>query len=428
MSRRILGALAITAALAFAVAIPAQADDVNVTVTIPGSGGPVTLSDAQLRWGLNEESGSGAFFGGCNFLSAGIAGDAGSSHVWPNGNPYYHSAAGNVTIERPVVSGATSTYREVAWGERCLDPAGNRLTSSGFNSSGQQVVIDGGTGELDPDQGTATVRWEGAFTVAYYGGMTYWWASDPVLTVVGGVGTLTATAGGFGASMEDGSRWVPLPEQQIVLANLGPVELDDETGFAVTPAYNGVTVDVPAGATSQVRSGEAWGSFPQSFIDFQFESGQGSYWYSSGGLRDRAKPATTVYVSYDAQRPVTVPPPLVLEPPSGLGPGLGGGVGTGLGNGSGSGGGGGSRVPTTVSPTPVAPMVTDLDSPFVQSAAFVPETLLPSTGLIPDGGALPGMGPAERLAWALSGVFALSGAALVGFRKGWLILPWLISR
>ncbi|WP_154796283.1 hypothetical protein [Occultella kanbiaonis] len=426
MSRRILGALALAAALAFSAVPPAHADDVNVTVTIPGAGGPVTLSDAQLRWGLNDETGSGAFFGGCNFLSAGIAGDAGSSHVWVNGNPHYHSSDGNVTIERPVGSGAGTSYREATWDERCLDPAGNRLSSSGFNSSGQQVVIDGGTGEMDPDEGTATVRWEGSFTVAYYGGMTYWWASDPVLTVVDGIGTLTATAGGFGASMEDTSKWVPLPERQIVLANLGAVDLDAETGFAALPAYSGVTVNVPGGATAQVRTGDAWGSFPQPFIDFQFQTGQGSYWYSSGGLRDRAKPATTVYVSYDAQHPVMVPPPVLVEPPSGIGPGFGGGSGTGAAGGNGSGGSGGGRTPSRVAPTAVAPLVTD--SPFVSTAALAPDTLLPSTGLIPDVGALPGMDPAEQLAWALSGVFALSGAALVGFRKGWLILPWLISR
>ncbi|TDE98913.1 hypothetical protein EXU48_01590 [Occultella glacieicola] len=424
MKRRLLAALALTAALAFAAA-PAQADDVNVTVTIPGSAGPVTLSDAQLRWGLNGEVGSGAFFGGCNFLSAGIAGDAGSSHVWSNDNPYYASSDGNVTIERPVGSEAGATYREATWDERCLDPAGNRLGSTGFNSSGQQVVIDGGTGEMDPDAGTATVRWDGSFTVVFYGGMTYWWASDPVLTVVDGIGTLTATAGGFGASMENTSTWVALPERQIVLADLGAVDLEAENGFAGLPAYTGVTVSLPAGATEQVRTGEAWGSFPQSFIDFQFRTGQASYWYSSGGLRDRAKPATAVYVSYDAQHPVTVPPPTLVDPPTGLGPGAGTGGGTGLGSGT---GGGGGRTPSVVAPTPLAPLVTDPDPPFLQTAAFAPDTLLPSAGLIPDGGYLPGMDPAEQLAWALTGVFALSGAALVGFRKGWLILPWLISR
>ncbi len=69
--------------LATLTATPATAApgdlDISVTVpsatTAPGTGDPFTVSNASFRWGINAEAGSGAFFGGCNFLSAGVVGD-----------------------------------------------------------------------------------------------------------------------------------------------------------------------------------------------------------------------------------------------------------------------------------------------------------------------------------------------------------------
>lgn len=61
--------------------------------------------------------------------------------------------------------------------------------------------------------------------------------------------------------------------------------------------------------SDQIRSGSSWGSFPQDFVDFQFLTGQASYWYSSGGTRDAAKPTTPLYISYDATNAVAPVPP-----------------------------------------------------------------------------------------------------------------------
>jgi len=80
-----------------------------------------------------------------------------------------------------------------------------------------------------------------------------------------------------------------------VLADITGAEVTDE-GLSVTPDYRGV--EVTTESTPQNRTAATWGSFPQSFIDFQQLTGQSSYWYSSGGSRDAAKPTTPLNVSY----------------------------------------------------------------------------------------------------------------------------------
>ncbi|MFD5574521.1 hypothetical protein [Streptomyces cadmiisoli] len=95
----------------------------------------------------------------------------------------------------------------------------------------------------------------------------------------------------------------------MTLASLSGVEVGPQ-GFTVTPDYLGESVTVPAGTTGQAAksgSNEAyWGAFPQSFVDFQQLTGQSSYWFTSGGARDRAKPATPLTVAYtiDSTDPV----------------------------------------------------------------------------------------------------------------------------
>ncbi|WP_436846340.1 HtaA domain-containing protein [Streptomyces shenzhenensis] len=116
-----------------------------------------------------------------------------------------------------------------------------------------------------------------------------------------GTGTLTATVTGYGADMNDPGKWVPLPATTVTLADLSGVELG-ASGFTVAPDYLGVSVSVPAGTTGQPAKSDGnkayWGSFPQSFVDFQQLTGQSSYWFTSGGSRDAAKPTTPLTVGY----------------------------------------------------------------------------------------------------------------------------------
>lgn len=406
------------AVLALAVSVgaaaPATADDLTIDITVPGTvDGPFTVSDAQLRWGVNQETGGGAFFGGCNFLSAGEVGDTDGGRVWTEQDGFFRSTAGAVTIEKPYLSDGVVEYREMPFADRCLGPDGRPVSTSQVAGTGVHAVIDGGVGQVDPATGRATIAWRGSFTVVFYGGLTYWWVTDPVLRLEGGMGTLTATLGGFGSDRDDMSRWTELEPTEVVLADLSGVSLAGSLGFAALPAYRGVTAELPADAPAQVRTGEHWGAFPQSFLDFQQDTGQLAYWYSSGASRDAAKPATTLYVSYEADAPV---------PP---------------GDEDDGGGGGGDDDPTpdnppnpppepTAVPRPpaprgVAPGVADAAGGETLPGAVMAQTVLPQQpGLIP---AAPAADREHLLPLAIAGLLAATAAAVVAFRRGWLVLP-----
>lgn len=444
-------ALLLSALAAVLTPLPtvAQEDEISLGVEIPGDldGGRLELEDAQLRWGLNAESGNGAFFGGCNFLSAGAAGDKGGSVVWSDDDargddPLYRSRAGQVRIEKPTADGG---WEIQTWQNKCLAPDGGSVMPPSANSvSGATVVMEGGTGLVDTDEHTAEIAWEGAATVVFYGGMTYWWFADPVLTVQpDGSGELTATAGGYGASMDDPSLWVELEAREVTMATFSGARFGED-GLAVTPHYRGVEIEILPGGPSgpQVREGSDWGSFPKDFVDFHAETGQAAYWYASGGIVDRHKPATPIWVSYDVSRPVDpgyVPPePSPAIPPPGLGGGSAGdqsaesgrtgadlpsaagalpGSGSGAGGGLGPGGSGAAEDPGEAEDPGRAEL---LEPTGVLPAAYEWLTADGLIGIAAESFA----DPRARLMVALGAVGLLSGTAFLGFRRGWLQLPW----
>ncbi|MCS5716102.1 hypothetical protein NVV95_16270 [Herbiconiux sp. CPCC 205716] len=290
--------LAVTAAAALAAGLA-------LTATTAASAAPSagTITDASFTWGLSNEAGGGAYFGGCNFLSAGTAGDTGSSRLWTEADGFYSAESGDVSIVKPDASGALVP---ASWATKCQTPAGTAVSPGSTASLTKNAVVFGGGSGTAAADGSIEISWTGSFTVAFYGGLTYWTATDPVLTLdPSGDGVLTATASGYGTSMEDQSQWVPVAARQIVLADIAGASADDE-GFSVTPAYLGVPVTTSG--TPQATSGASWGSFPQSFVDFQTATGQASYWYSSGGSRDAAKPASPLAVSYSLEGAVVIPP------------------------------------------------------------------------------------------------------------------------
>jgi len=307
----VLRAALATALLLGFGASPATAagpDDVIVTVPGPGGdpgGGDGAIVDAQLRWGLNAESGGGAFAGGCNFLSAGVAGDAGGARVWGESDGLYRAEDGRVRVEKPTAEGRWTT---ASWATKCQDPTGAPVSvASTASTTGNQVVIDGGTGTRR--DGALDIRWSGSFTVVFYGGMTYWSVTDPQLILdAAGNGQLTASASGYGTSMDDMTAWSPIAAQTIVLADIRAADLSSAGGFTVTPQYLGV-LSVGSGQVARSGTNEAyWGSFPQSFVDFHRVTGQQGYWLTTGGVRDAAKPASPLTVSYSSAAPVAVPP------------------------------------------------------------------------------------------------------------------------
>ncbi len=279
--------------------------------TAPAEAAEIEVSDAQLRWGVSNEANNSAFAPGTfNFFSAGKIGDpaAGGQQItnpsagasWSNGAAAGWSAtSGNVTIEKEQADGS---YAPATWAGTRTSPTGGSLgTPTTQTFSDHQVVIDSGAGTVDPVTNTAEIAWDGDFTVVFYSGMSFFYVSDPVLTVdADGTGEITATGSGFASSQQDMEVWEPVAPTEITLATLTGVEVTDD-GFITTPDYLGVEYDAGEG-TPQVAESPAneahWGSFPQSFVDFAALTGAGPYWYSSGGSVDPNKPALPIEVSY----------------------------------------------------------------------------------------------------------------------------------
>lgn len=264
----------------------AVAGNTTPTPTPTDDPGGTDAGGATLYWGLNKESTSGAFYGGCNFLVAGSGPVRGSSGVWNESE--YRSADGDVTVIKP--NGAT--FEQASWANTCADRGGVAVSTRrpGSYSESQVRITDGEVTKAS--DGSLRVQWRGSFTVAFYGGLAYWSATDPLLVVdASGSGRVTATGSGYGASMQDASKWVKLDDRTITLANLGGIDaatVERDGGFALTPDYLGVSYTGTGSSQGVVGSGDGtatgqaartaangsyWGSFPSDFVDFQNETG-----------------------------------------------------------------------------------------------------------------------------------------------------------
>ncbi|MFS0795160.1 hypothetical protein [Microbacterium sp. 1P10AE] len=282
-------------------------------VAAPAHAAASTVDGAVFRWGINAEANAAAFAPGTvNLLSAGIVTATSSSDRVTSTN--WKQSDGNVEILKLQADGS---YADATFAGLRTDAAGTTITTGNGLNSGHIVEISGGTGTVDVDANTAVIQWTGSFTSAFYSGMTRSWITDPKLTVASdGTGTVTATLGGYGTSMDDPDKFESLtPETDVVVATLTGVDVT-ATGFTVTPDYLGRTVTVPAGSVAQVTGGASSGAFPQPFIDFQIKTGQGSYWYSSGGSADVRKPATPLSIAYTVAP--TAGPTVTVSKTSGL--------------------------------------------------------------------------------------------------------------
>jgi len=300
---------------------------VEVPVTKPVIG-RTDLDDAVFRWGINNESSNGAYFGGCNYLTAGKVNNPGAAVVFGSAAASgYRSEDGNVTVVKPNAAGE---YQPATWENKCKTRSGTTVTTSVTSAfTEQQLVITGGEGWVDPSTNSGELQWDGDFTVVFYGGLTFWYGSDPKLTVEHGVGTVTATLGGYGSDMDDLSKWTTLEDRTVTLATLTGVRMTSK-GFTVTPDYLGVAIDSEGareGQPAKTADNVAyWGSFPQDFVEFQKLTGQSSYWFTSGGAQDRSKPTLPLTVVYSSLldesgagegggEGVSVTPPEVQAPP-----------------------------------------------------------------------------------------------------------------
>lgn len=421
-------------AVSSAQAAPIDNSAVEIEVVIPAAKA-IATKDGQLRWGINAESSSGAHFGGCNFLSAGVAGDSGSSRVWTQADGFYRAKAGDTTIVKPTAKG---TWVPDSWAGRCQDASGRTVgTDTTERGTGAQILMEAGVGSIDAAQGKATISWKGAFTVASYGGLSYWSVSDPVFTVANGRGKLQATASGYAADRLDSTVWNKVAPRTVTLATASKVALGAK-GIVFTPDYTGVRVERVDPAQERAKSG--WGAFPQNFVDFHAHTGQAAYWYSSGAIRDAAKVPTEVRISFSANDPVAPQKPLpeVVAPPTSPV----------------------SKPDPETNSGQESPAAAPTTAP-VTTQEPIPGTIMPGSplggevladGSISTSDPIPGIirtagtGTAQAmewlggtlvpqavelakdhrdtLLWSTSVLLLLGSFGWVGFRRGWLILPW----
>lgn len=255
---------------------------VNPAVVVPEEG--VTLDGVVLEWTGSQEIQKAPPFGGSNYFSAGVSDGAESS---------YRSTDGDVRVLQVTAAGAETP---ATWATRAAH----------VGSGGTQLIrLGGGRAEIEPD-GSASVDWDGAFSVNFYGGMVPFTMTDPELTVdEHGTGVLTADLSGYASSQENPEQKEPLaPVLDVTVATFSGVTVDQHGTVSVTPDYAGVELEVPAGQVAQNRTVAGWGSWPQQFVDFHFLSGISSYWYSSGGAADPYKRPSSFAVDFTDAEPV----------------------------------------------------------------------------------------------------------------------------
>ena len=263
-----------------------------------------TVNNARLEWTISQEANNAAFAPGqYNYWNAGTtpATTAGG----------YVATNGDITIQKKNASG---TYVDIAsepavsFANRGKNGNGSTVTATGPTKLDQRVLLRGGSGTVNTSTGVATIEWDGAFTINFYGTYVPFQIIDPVLTVdAAGNGKLTANATGIAKDAEDpDAPGTPIPATVVTLADIPNVYGSGSrtTGFTnAATAYLNTAVTVPGDAAPQVAKNSAnqafWGSWPQSFVNFQVLTGASSYWYTSAGSVDHFKPQAPVSVAYN---------------------------------------------------------------------------------------------------------------------------------
>ena len=283
-----------------------------VAAPLAANAAEVEVTGVTFDWGINNESNGGAYFGGCNFLSAGVAGDTGSSRLWSQADGFYSAQEGNTTIVKPTAD--ATGLQQPTWSTKCQTPSGatvnGKTTNADTSYTQSRVQIANGSGTVDVAAGTADIEWDGSFSVVYYGGMTYWSATDPHLVVDSdGTGTVTASLSGYAADMDFPDVWKRLEPREITIATLTDVEVT-ASGIIVTPDYLGVTVPEDVEGRNPQETSQTWsGAFPGDFVSFQQETGQSSYWYSTSGDANSIQPRKVTLpltVSYTTPEAVAI--------------------------------------------------------------------------------------------------------------------------
>ncbi|HLR83537.1 MAG TPA: hypothetical protein VK059_01235, partial [Nocardioidaceae bacterium] len=261
-----------SAAIAAALALTASG-----AVSVPADAGPsaspepaakrIQVKGAKFIWGLsNESSNRGYAPNTYNFFSAGKIKNPGKSRKITKGE--WTRRTKRVAIQKRKPNGR---YRLATWRGLRTRPNGKPIgapTTATF--SHHRVLMRAGKGRINPKLNTAKIHWKGSFTVLYYSGYTFFYVSNPTLTVRrNGVGTVVATLGGYGTSRSNPSKWVKLPNKRVRIATLRGVNVT-KNGIRTKPKYRKVKYNPPKGApgSKQVRTGKFWGSWPRPFVNY----------------------------------------------------------------------------------------------------------------------------------------------------------------
>lgn len=258
--------------LALGVGAPAQAAEEQV-------------QDATFTWGLSGYAQKGIF-----------------------GPWTYKDLTGNVTQLTGSVSGGSQT-------EYAVDPVpATSMPVSSPQKTANAVRFTEGKGSLDRSTGAGSLTWTGSYTVNAYPAMynapneIY---SDPKLTVAAdGSGTLT-----MDFALGEGKDMLGNPVEgkdfgrvELMTFDAGSLSARSDTGFRVTPDYQGVEFTPTSGTqdrTCTTANGATgwWGAWPTDFLEKLDSSPVGQsvlpHFYSTGcgGMNDN-KPALPFDVTY----------------------------------------------------------------------------------------------------------------------------------
>ncbi|XVV15695.1 hypothetical protein ACQP2X_15530 [Actinoplanes sp. CA-131856] len=273
----------------------------TATLSVTTGGGSLDpVAHASFEWGVNAiYQGGNPANTGCNFFSAGT-------------QEAFAGQQGNVRIIHRKPDG---TAQGISDATKCIPGSGTQLN--------QRALFTEGTGTANPVTGEATLHWTGSFTANAYAGMVTWYVKDPTLTVAAdGTGTLTATSGGMGSNRDNPGEKEPIAARTVTVATFDQVRLTDG-GVQISPAYSGVDyfplVDGKRSTTSAIadavkKAEPGWGSWPESFVDFQYETGLSTYWLSSGLAGDADKPPLDLTVGFTAAPDVKDVPVILANP------------------------------------------------------------------------------------------------------------------
>ncbi|MDX3855920.1 hypothetical protein PV679_35835, partial [Streptomyces sp. AK02-01A] len=284
---------------------PSTASSAATLSVISGGGSLDPVDHASLEWGVNNiYQGGNPANTGCNFFSAGT-------------QPLFQSTQGDVRIIHRVPDGTAQGISDTT---KCMPSDGSRLN--------QRALFTNGTGTANSTTGEATIHWDGAFTANAYSGLLTWYLKDPTLTIAeNGTGTLTATGGGMGSSRDNPGEQEEVPARRVTVAAFDSVRLETTAGpgggAQISPEFSGVDyfplVDGVRSTTSAItdpvkEAKPDWGSWPESFVDFQYETGLSSYWHTSGLSSDPDKTPFDLAVRFDSAPEVRDVPVILANP------------------------------------------------------------------------------------------------------------------